>query len=133
MAVRSGKREGCPEFLDGPPSDRRRDEYSRLSLLAHYEEGSHGSSGVRDGPGAEGPHPPLRNDAGDGADPDQRIDHHGAGTVHGGGLRAGDDGDWDVGERLQDQGIREAAALDGAEFPDVSHRYWGPVGAAPPG
>ena len=133
MAIRFSDGEGCPEFLDGPPSDRRRDEYSRLSLLAHYQEGSDGNPRVRGRPRLEKTYPPLRNDAGHGSDPGKRLDHNGTGTVHGGGLRAGDDGNGDVGEGMQSHGLREVKALDGSEFPNVPHGHWGPTGEAAPG
>src|SRR6516165_609300 len=125
MVIRSGEWEGCPEFLIRPPSDRRRDEHSRLSVLAHYEEGSGGGPRLRGRPRLERAHSPLRDDAGPGSDPGQRNDHHGTGTVHSGGLRAGDDGNRALGEGLQRQGIWEAQALDGAKFPDVPDGYWG--------
>jgi hypothetical protein len=122
MAAQTVERGGCQGVRNEHGVDWRRRLHSRLSLLAPDEEGSRGGADLWDG--RSGDVSPLRVHDGNGAGYDQRADRGSTDAGHGGGLRAGGDGNGagrSVVRKVHLPGLED---LKSAQLPDVSDGYW---------
>lgn len=117
--------QGCAQRPLGRSGDRRGDEHTRLSLLARHAEGSNGSADLRSDTKPVGAHSPVRDDAGGRAKRSAGQDRNDADALHGGRLRAGDDGDGMQRQAGEGPRVPPVTEIDGAQLPDVSDGYRG--------